>query len=1059
MNDKIITRVIPKIHLRIGLFLLFVFLVGFFTFIALLEGFGVDRLKLGDIKIEKLYLKWDNALLIKASKVDLSDLKKDNIPLTLKPLSKLPSTIRWVEEWVESVQIDTIQYKEYKGSLQYQKHLPGEVVLNYGGVAYKGSFALDERSFHLTLPKMSLLDGNISGTLSVKLKEQKLAAYILLSLPNTPDIQIIASGNTDTLSVTAHADREFTTIKPLVRFFHVDSEVEPWIVDYAKASSLTLHRFDGSFHYDKPEELLDGLHADATISTAEYTFASGFEPIKAPSITLKFLKGKLYITPNNGTFYTLPTERSSLFIDFTTPHTMLNIFIQTRHAKLNDPLLALLRYYDINLPVKQMTGECTVDLNLSVNLHNMTTTAQGIFRPGTSELLLDQIPLRSQGGIVRLDNTRVSFEEFIAHYGDNIAHARVKGEYDAHSEHGIVSIDAYDVSPTGERQHLTLFDSHDPLRISYVIAPDHDTLSVNASKWNLLGETLKIDAFQTIFDYHRAYAAVQAVPFAISNKVHGQINAVFNGLEKKTDVRVRLADFHIGEIALRNAPMDINIHYENALSTLQIPHGSSWSIHQLPLLVSSFSASLKDDKVTFDRTETVLGDFLKGNFTGEYHLDTKKGAIRLSNMIPLSPNMVPLVEPKESINFSLNASGDEINLDSEALKTHFSTIPQGWKVSLDDISLLSRRSPLLRRYDIDNGTMNLFYTGESSRYTFNGEINYPYALMVINDEPTSRYRFSGAYQDGQSSIRINDRLILTHTPEAITLRANNAGINMPQLAKFLSGHPQEKDTRIDASAASLPIRIYATHTYLYLMKGREIVADTLNATLNDNDLDASLHYMQGSATLKMRNGLFYIDGHEFNDKFMEHLFMFSDFSGGKFSFQAKGDSESFEGIMRIENTILKEYKVLNNVLAFVNTVPSLATFSLPNYNTQGLPVKEGYAHFAYDKGIINVDNLTLNSPEIKIFGEGHANIKNETLFATLTLKTDLGSKLSKVPVVGYILLGDDGSLSTTLTVTGKLDNPIVETAFAKEIVTAPFNILKRTLIYPFLWMLNDDKKK
>jgi len=220
-----------------------------------------------------------------------------------------------------------------------------------------------------------------------------------------------------------------------------------------------------------------------------------------------------------------------------------------------------------------------------------------------------------------------------------------------------------------------------------------------------------------------------------------------------------------------------------------------------------------------------------------------------------------------------------------------------------------------------------------------------------------------------------------------------------------------------------------------------------------------LQHEEGLATLKIRDGAFIIDGKGFNDTFMKHLFALSDFDGGKFSFQAKGGSEAFDGIMRVENTVLKDYKVLNNVLAFINTVPSLTTFSLPNYNSKGLPVQEGYAHFAYSKGILKVDNFTLNSPEMKILGEGKADINARTLEGEMTLKTDLGSKLGKVPMVGYILLGNDGSVSTTLTLSGSLDDPKIETAIAKEIVTAPFNILKRTVIYPFLWMIPDEKKK
>ncbi|MFA5214549.1 AsmA-like C-terminal domain-containing protein [Sulfuricurvum sp.] len=1059
MNDKIIIRVIPKIHFRIGLFLAFVFLVFFFTFIALLEGIRVDRLKLGAIKIEELYLKWDNALLISASKIDLSDLKRDNTPLTLEPLSKLPSIIRIFEAWVEKVNINTIQYKDISASVNYTKGSLGKIVLHQGLHDYPGKFSLNDKSFYLILPQIRFMDANISGKMSIKLKEQTLIAHINLALPQTPQISITAVGNTDTLTIVVDAEHEFTTIRPLIRFLGVDPQISPWIVDYAKASSLSLHTLHGKFHYNKPEELLNNLRAEATVISGEYTFAQGFEPIKAPNVDLKFTDGKLYIYPKSGTFYGLPTEQSYLYIDFTTPHTMLDAFIRTHHAKLNDPILNLLHFYKIDLPLKQQSGECDVDLHLCVNLYSLDTTAKGIFQPTASDILLGQVALRSENGIVSLNNTHVSFDHFIAHYGNNIADARVDGEYDAHNGRGIVSIAAYKVSPIGKDKYITLFDTRDPLRVDYIIAPDHDTLNVMPSTWNVLGEKLKIDPFRTPFDYHRAYTAVQTVPFTISDKIRGHFNAVFDGTAKQTDVRLTLDALHIREVVLRNAPLNIDLHYNDALSTVHIPNLSSWTINQLPVQISPLNASLKGDDISYDRIGTVFGDILKGNLSGKYHLDSQKGNIHVSNMVAINPKLVPLMESKESIDLALDASGDEINLNAETLKAHFTTIPNGWKISLSDIALLSNKSPLLRHYNINNGYLNLFYTGESSRYGFDGEINYPYALMVINDQPISRYHFSGTYQENQYTMRVNDRIMLTQTPSFITIRANNAGINMPQLTKFLSDHQQKNTMDSNQSSTSLPIHINGTDTYLYLMKGRKIVADTLDATLHNDDLDATLHHMQGSATLKMRDGFFYIDGHEFNDTFMEHLFMFSDFKGGSFSFQAKGDSDSFDGIMRVENTILKDYKVLNNVLAFVNTIPSLATFSLPNYNTQGLPVKEGYAHYSYNKGILNVDNFTLNSPEMKILGEGHANINTQTLLGTLTLKTDLGAKLSKVPMVGYILFGEDGSISTTVTINGKLDDPKVETAIAKEIVTAPFNILKRTLVYPFLWMIPDEKKK
>ena len=1025
----------------------------------MLEGINCDRLSFNGLKIEKLYLKWENGLLIRASKVDLSAFKRDNLPLTLKPLGKLPPLIRHTQRWVKQIDIDTIQYESIRLSLHYRENSLGKITLYDENGSYNGTFSLNENLFKLSLPHARLNGALISGNLTVELPQQRLHTNISLNLPQTPPLIIKASGDTDSLMFALHTDEPLRSVQPIIDFLDVDPEVQPWITHYAKASLITLERFEGKFHYDKPEELIKGLQAKATIFNGEYTFAQGFEPIKSPRIDLYYRVGKLHILPKSGTFYALPTENSSVILDFTTPHTMLDAQIRTAHAKLNVPITNLLNFYDIHLPIQQSSGECDVDLNLSINLHSLDTVVKGIFRPTASELLLDQIPLKTQGGVVNVNRNKVTFDNFTAHYGEDVAHARVKGEYDASSEEGSVSIDAYDIVPLGNKKQLSLWDSREPLRVKYIIAPKGDSLSIMPSRWNVLGEKLDIEAFRAPFDYRNATSSLQSVPFSLSNTIHGKINGYFNGSKKQTDIQIELNDFKLGEIQLTHAPFNIDIHYDHNHSTLRSSHASAWSIHQLPLLLSPFHASMDGNEIAFEQIEAVLGDLLKGKFTGHLSLDTLKGSIRINDMIPLSPKISPLVDAQESLQLSLDASGEEIVLDSDALKAHFSTIPNGWKITLDDIALLSMRSPILRQYHVEKGNLNLFYTPENSQYTFNGTIEYPYSLMMINNKAVSKYHFSGLYQDGRTSIRVNDRLIINRRDDQIDVQAKNIGINVPQLFYFLIANQPNQESSPKGDSQTPPIRIHTSNTYLYLMKGRKIVADRMEATLNNDDLDASLYHMGGSAALKIRNGLFYIDGNGFNDKFMEHLFALSDFSGGKFSFQAKGEADAFEGVMRVENTILKDYKVLNNVLAFVNTVPSLATFSLPSYNRQGLPVKEGYAHFAYNKGIVNVDNFTLNSPEMNILGEGRADLNAQILNGTLTLKTDLGSVLGKVPMVGYILFGENGSLSTTLTLSGKLDDPKVETAIAKEIATAPFNILKRTVVYPFLWMMDDKKKK
>ncbi len=1039
------------------LFFVTVFFLGFFTFIALLEGFGIDRLTFGGIKIEKLYLKWENALHIRAAKIDFSALKTDDTPLTLQPLGDLPRIVRWMERWSASIHIDLIKYKNYAASLSYQKNGTGTLTLQHGQMTCKGLFTLNERRFHFAVPACRVQEGTLSAQLMVELPTQQLHADVSVLLPRTPLLHLQLRGSSDTLRFTLHSDGNFTTVAPLVHFFGVNPKITPWITEYAKASSARLHRLEGNFPYAEPHKLVETLVASATVEGGEYTFAQGFQPIKSPRIDLLFKEGKLHILPHEGSFYALPTEKSRLWIDFSSPHTTLTALIQTRRARLNDPILQLLHHYGIDLPLKQISGECDVDLNLAVDLRTLETTAKGTFRPTPSELLLDRIALRSEGGIVHLDTRVVRFENFIAHYGEDIAHARVSGEYDASSDRGKVSIEAYDVSPLAEGNHLSLFDPKKPLRVTYTLAPGEDTLNVSPSSWRIFDEKLEVKGFSAPFDYRNGRVAVQSLPFSIHDDVAGNISAQFDGASEKADLTLELERFAMGGIVLAHAPMTFKVRYADALTTIACQNTSAWSLHKLPLLLSPISATLKEDRITFGQAEAILSDLLKGRIEGNYRLSDQKGSIRVDNLLPINPKISPWIDAKEAVELSIDAQGEAIRLDAPALSAHFTTIPEGWKIAFDDISLLSGKSPLLRRYHINKGHLNLFYTGERSLYRFEGAIDYPYPLMMINDRPLSQYRFSGSYRDGLTTIRVNDRLVINHTPERLFARANNAGINVPELFKFLSVH--ENSTAGTTNSDSVPVRIHATNTYLQLMKGRKIVADTLDATLNNGDFDAMLNHAGGSAALKIRDGRFSILGGGFNETFMQHLFSLAEMSGGTFGFQAQGDADAFDGLMRVENTVLKEYKILNNVLAFINTVPSLTTFSLPNYHSQGLPVKEGYAHFVYDKGIVHVDNFTLDSPEIKILGEGRANINTQTLEGTMTLKTDLGSTLGKVPMVGYILFGEDGSVATTLTLSGRLDDPKVETAIAKEIATAPFNILKRTVIYPFLWMIPDDGTK
>lgn len=1018
-----------------------------------MEGFTISHLKIGDIKFEQLYLKWDNSLTVKVALIDLNDLHRDNEPLTLKPLSKITDSIRWVQQWVWAIDIQTIQYHDILTSFHYNKNSPGTVAIKFKKELFDGKFILTPRTLKISVLSKKGSSITLNSTLEIYLEAQKLNAFAQLTLPNTPTLDFYALGDQTKITVDVTANKPFARINDIVDFLEVDPTTKPWITQYAKAGNLTLHQCRGSFLYDKPQQLMQSLVVKASVDNAQYTFAPTIAPIIAPKVDLIFQKGILAIYPQEGHFYTLPTQKSYLYLDFNPKHILLNAHILTDKGQLNDSILKLLHYYDIIVPIRQNSGTCNVDLNIIIDLNNFNTTAKGKFIPGKSELQLENFIFQTVGGIVTLDTTKVSFEGFDATYKNNL-HAKVEGSFDAHTGKGDVQVLPITCTPTGDATLIALSTQLSPTKAIYHIDPKQDSIQLLPSQWKIFGEALNVEGFTVPYDFKNASAIIKKVHYWVPNKVDG----IFKGTIKADQLWLQmiLNKFNTNNLILQNKDYELSLTSDKNSVNISSNEPSHWKLNDQNFSLSALKINIADNKVIFNNTTAKIDSIIEGNIYGEYLWKQDQGFILLSEMTSINPSINGYVNLNKSQRFLVNTQGNHLTIHSQSLGVDFATIQEGWKITVPDISLLSNNSPLLRQYKLTNGHADLFYYPNEQRYTFNGIINYPYHLMIINDESLASYVFSGSYQHGKASLRVNDRLQIEYA-NTVKIKANNIGINAPELARWLDIPHESIESK--ESSASKPIHLYATNSYLYLMKNRKVLADTLSASLEMGNLDAQMTHIKGSAKLRMKDGIYYVKGDHFNDIFMENLFAFSDFKGGDMSFELTGKVDDFQGIMRIENATLKEYKLLNNVLSFINTIPSLATFSLPNYNTTGLPLKEAYSHYTFRNHQLNIDNFTLNSPELKMVGEGKINYKEDSILGTLTLKSDLGSKLGRVPLVGYILFGKDGSLSTTVNIKGKLSDPTVETAIAKEIITAPFNILKRTIAYPFLWMMDDEKKK
>ena len=95
-------------------------------------------------------------------------------------------------------------------------------------------------------------------------------------------------------------------------------------------------------------------------------------------------------------------------------------------------------------------------------------------------------------------------------------------------------------------------------------------------------------------------------------------------------------------------------------------------------------------------------------------------------------------------------------------------------------------------------------------------------------------------------------------------------------------------------------------------------------------------------------------------------------------------------------------------------------------------------------------SIKLDGFSANISGSGYINLATKEIDLELDIKTlkDISKFISKIPLVGYITLGDDKSISTHINIVGKIDNPTVKTQLLQDSLSSPLNILKRVIESP-----------
>ena len=1041
-----------KLWLRVlSILLLVACLTVFAAGLLLKKGIKLDDFTIGPAIVSDFSLQWQDKLEIEIGTITVGEQESPGFDKDFNLIGKGIKAAEFLGYFFSRISVQDIRIGELTGSLHLAEGsetsffnlTSNDLVLRSTLVLKKNSLAVDikeltSKRFNSRAKGQIRLNGgkdHITGTLSAN-----LAGVLPVTLGFTAD--------QDQISFTGKEDGEIIDITPFVDLFGLDKNIQRWITEYLHGSRYNLKIFKGVIPWQNPGLILDTLYAEVRVDDLEYTFAPGdpgLEPIKADYGDVVFSKGVLTIVPYESIFYGQEIRGGWVEIEFTSPaDIILTVYIKTP-ARANDDILTLLEYYNIPLPFKQKAGETKVDLVLTINLKKGQVEANGIFLIDKGVVEVGRKNYGVKDARIVLKNSNVSIDGIVSF--EELVVAGISGTFEGQSGTGDLDITLDRVSFDTGKSRVTLDESKPDPVIRYHIRPEGDSLAAGASSWKLDSMNLHLGPFTTPFSLAELSVNLPPTLLTHSSGIKSEISGSFSFKEKKVDIHCDLLKYQVNDLVLEDSVLPISVQYDKEL-TISTEKTSRWQVNNVltTLYLSQFKYG--GNIVSMINGRISYGDFFDSRITGHYDNASKEGTFLLEDLHIKEKDIGNLFGASKGIPVEISEKDEKLVIRIPELDLSISTSEsKGWSATFHDLAAIHQRSPLLQQYMVDSGSLTISSENGKKPYSFTADIPYRYPFLVKDDTPVAHLNISGEISGSGFNAIVNEELQIEYSDQ-LTITSKDLNFNIPAITSFLKERPESAVVDSEKKRAIKYI-FDATDGSLFFRPGAEILADRIHIENVDDKTILRLEHGSGYIDLDLTGDSFTLEGQKLDHTFMSALVEKAQFDNGQMSMAAKGTFDKFSALFKIENTILKKMKAMQNVLAFVNTIPALITFSLPEYNSRGLPLDSVIVGMAVEEGTAVIESFEMDSPELDIAGSGWIDFPKKQIDMDFNLFTQARTNVKKIPLAGYILAGGEKRPSVTLKVSGDLHDPKVENSLLKQAVTMPYAILVRTLALPF----------
>lgn len=1003
--------------------------VGFFT---LQYGVHIDNFTVKNLNIEQLYIKWNEKIDLSVKKIELKSNKNStqNTSLNLKEIRTILESIYHFQHIFSKIDIKELKVNNINSSFLYDKHQYGHFKANSKTLILNAFLYFQDEKLAINIHKFkdSSKKLDIKGMIVIN-NNLEFISDININI-NKLQFKLLTSSSKQRLKYAVYSNQNIKDITYIVDLFHLPESIRYWIIDAIDMKYVHLNKAYGWIDYADLNNAYKNINVVATLTKLNYTYDTKLDSIHTSHTILTFKNGILLIEPKNAYTYKQELNKSTVTLDFNNKEVKLQIHLLFQ-GKLDKNILKILNNYHIKLPLIQNKGKLDVDLYLDVNLNTFKVTSHGVFY--TKEANIDYLGFNFNifDTNITLQDANVTTSNMQVYY-KNIAFAHLAFDINARKSSGYIKIDLEKF--TLNDINLSLVKKPEPI---FYLLPENK-IKITSSQWNFFNHSIQIDRLNTFYKKKTNSLVIPTTRVQIDQNttLFASGRSYFD--TNITNINIDVLEFMYNNILKMNQEKaDINVVYNNGFY-FDFMNDINFKFSDINITTTQTQIKIKDNTLKI-KSKLNSQNLFKTNIKLDYTLDNNKGIASLN-----STKIKDIFEHNQSLQLAVNYTDKNLTIISKELSTNFNYYKDKSKITFHDINKITPYSIPISNLNINEANLSLIYTNDAPYIQYEGYFHYAYPILVSKKTPIYNYKINGIYNTKvkNHSLTLNNNLNI-QINDNIHLSLKNDGINVFALVDAI-----HSNAKTQKNSKNLDVYLEAKDSFLYISPHRRLLADSIHLIYDKNITSALLKFKEGSAKFQLNNDDFFVQGSHFNDTFMDNFFALSDFKGGTLDFSVYGTTNEYDGIINVNKTIIKDYKLLNNVLSFVNTIPSLVTFSVPGYNKHGLKVKNSYINFHAKKNIFHLSDIYLDSKEIDILGRGIVDFHQNKVDLKLNLKTDLASSLSKIPIVGHIIF-DNESVSTTLKVTGKLNNPKVKSLIAKEMVVAPLNIIKRTIMLPY----------